>query len=162
MTENSDEARQLQQSGAYGTQLKDGRVSLSPYETLYLTEKGKAKIVDGRLKEMDFESVLRRARRGVQKFWTRYVVFRDLRNRGYTVKTALKFGADFRVYDKGVKPGEKHAKWIVFPSHEHETFTWKEFSAKNRVAHSTKKALLIAIVDDEDDVSYWEARWVRP
>ncbi|MCH6575484.1 MAG: tRNA-intron lyase, partial [Bacteroidetes bacterium] len=82
----------------------------------------------------------------------RFCVFRDIRNRGYIIKTALKFGADFRVYDRGVKPGEDHAKWVVYPVHETEVLTWHDFSAKNRVAHSTKKKLLIGIVDDEEDV----------
>ena len=85
-----------------------------------------------------------------------------MRNRGYIIKTALKFGADFRVYDRGVKPGEDHAKWIVYPVHEASVFTWHEFSAKNRVAHSTKKRLLLGVVDDENDVTYYEVRWMRP
>ena len=38
-----------------------------------------------------------RARKAEPNFWIRYCVFRDLRSRGYIVKTALKFGADFRV-----------------------------------------------------------------
>jgi tRNA-intron endonuclease len=40
--------------------------------------------------------------------------------------------------------------------------TWHDFSAKNRVAHSTNKTLLIAIVDEESDVSYYEVKWTRP
>jgi tRNA-intron endonuclease len=40
--------------------------------------------------------------------------------------------------------------------------TWHDFSAKNRIAHSTKKNLLIAIVDEEGDVSYYEVSWKRP
>ena len=85
-----------------------------------------------------------------------------MRNRGYIIKTALKFGADFRVYDRGVKPGEDHAKWIVYPVHESSTLTWYEFSAKNRVAHSTRKKLLVGCVDEESDVTYWEIAWKRP
>ena len=54
------------------------------------------------------------------------------------------------------------AKWIVYPVHETWTLTWYEWAAKNRVAHSTRKQLLLAIVDDESDVSYWEVRWTRP
>ena len=85
-----------------------------------------------------------------------------MRSRGYIVKTALKFGADFRVYDKGIKPGEDHAKWVVFPVHESNTLTWHDFSAKNRVSHSTRKKLLMAIVDNEDDVTYYEIAWKKP
>jgi tRNA-intron endonuclease len=85
-----------------------------------------------------------------------------MRERGYIVKTALKFGADFRVYDRGVKPGEDHARWILYPVKEGSTLTWHDFSAKNRVAHSTKKRLLIGVVDEENDVTYYEIKWVRP
>ena len=35
-------------------------------------------------------------------------------------------------------------------------------SAKNRVAHSTKKNLLLAIVDEEEVITYYEVRWLRP
>ena len=75
---------------------------------------------------------------------------------------ALKFGAEFRVYNKGVKPGEDHARWVVFPVHEGSTLTWYEFAAKNRVAHSTRKRLMIGIVDEEGDVTYYEIAWKRP
>ena len=85
-----------------------------------------------------------------------------MRNRGYIVKTALKFGADFRVYDRGVKPGDDHAKWIMYPVSESSMLTWYEFSAKNRVAHSTRKKLLIAIVDEEGDCTYYSISWTRP
>jgi tRNA-intron endonuclease len=85
-----------------------------------------------------------------------------LRKKGYVVKTALKFGADFRVYEKGAKPGQKHAKWLVFVENENNQLTWHEFSAKNRVAHSTKKKLLLSIVDAENSVSYYEVSWIKP
>lgn len=85
-----------------------------------------------------------------------------MRDRGYTIKTALKFGAEFRVYDKGKKPGEEHARWILYPVRESDMLTWHEFAAKNRVAHSTKKNLLIGIVDEENDTTYYEIRWVKP
>ena len=97
-----------------------------------------------------------------KKIQIKYPVFKDLRERGYIVKTALKFGADFRVYDKGSRPGVKHAKWIVFAEHESKKFSWSDFSAKNRIAHSTKKNLLIAIMDEEGDITYYEVKWMRP
>ena len=96
------------------------------------------------------------------KIQIKYSIFKDLRERGYIVKTALKFGADFRVYDKGARPGKKHAKWIVFAEHESKRLTWHEFSAKNRVAHSTRKNLLLAILDEEGDITYYEVKWIRP
>ncbi len=161
LTQDTDLARELFNQGRFGS-LQHRRVALSFFEALYLFENEKIIILDGRSKEMSHEALLRKAQQKDKQFWTKYAVFRDLRSRGYTVKTALKFGADFRVYDRGVKPGEDHAKWVVYPVYESETMTWHEFSSKNRVAHSTKKRLLLAVVDEEGDVSYWETRWLRP
>ena len=162
LTEDCDPARELCNRSGYGQILEKGKVQLSLMEALYLLEKGKISILDGRGKAMELDTFLRKAKKVEPKFWVRYCVFKDMRNRGYIIKTALKFGADFRVYDRGIKPGEDHARWVVYAVHEGEVQTWHEFAAKNRVAHSTKKRLLIAVVDDEGDVSFWEVRWMRP
>lgn len=162
ITEATNEARELYNQSRYGSLLEEGKVQLSLLEALYLIEKGKLKALDGKNKPINFEKFLKKARKVEPNFWIRYCVFKDIRNRGYIIKTALKFGADFRIYERGIKPGEDHAKWIVYPVHEGETLTWYEFAAKNRVAHSTKKRLLIGIVDDEGDVTYYEIKWVRP
>lgn len=162
ITEKSEDAKNLFEQSRFGTLLEDGKVQLSLLEAFYLMEKGKVMVLDGRNKEIKFETYLKKAKQIEPNFWIRYCVFKDMRDRGYIIKTALKFGADFRVYDRGIKPGEAHAKWIVYPVHEGEQLTWYEFAAKNRVAHSTKKRLLIGIVDDEGDVTYYEIRWVRP
>ena len=162
LTENSNDARELFNQSRYGSLTDDSKVQLSLIEALYLLEKGKLIILDGRNKELPQETFLKKAQKIEPNFWIRYCVFKDMRNRGYIVKTAMKFGADFRVYDRGIKPGEDHAKWIVFPVHEASSLTWYEFSAKNRVAHSTRKRLLVGCVDEENDVTYWEIRWVRP
>ncbi len=161
-TENSPQARELYEKSSYGKLLSDGRVRLSLLEAVYLTEKHRLIVLDGRNKTIRLEQLSNRAAKAEHDFWTRYAVFKDFRDRGYVIKTALKFGADFRIYDRGVKPGEQHAKWIVYPVKESAKLTWQDFAAKNRVAHSTKKNLLIAVVDDEGDVSYWEVRWLRP
>lgn len=162
ITENSDQAREFYNQGVYGKIIKDGRVQLSLTEAFYLLEKQRIRALDSKNNQLDSEKFLKKATKIEPNFWTRYCVYRDIRDRGYVIKTALKFGADFRIYDRGVKPGEDHARWIVYPVHESEHLTWYDFAAKNRVAHSTKKRLLIGVVDDEGDVSYWECKWMRP
>lgn len=162
VTENSNEARDLYNQSRYGVVLENGQLQLGLHEALYLMEKSKLEVYDQRKKLLSFTDYLKKAKKIEPNFWIRHAVFRDMRNRGYIIKTALKFGADFRVYDRGVKPGEDHARWVVYPVHEGSTLTWYEFAAKNRVAHSTKKRLMLAVVDDESDVTYWEVKWVRP
>ncbi|MCK9595650.1 tRNA-intron lyase [Candidatus Pacearchaeota archaeon] len=140
---------------------REDKIQYSIAEAIFLVEKGKMEIFakDKKLSKKEF---IEKCRKIDKKIQIKYLVFKDLRERGYVVKTALKFGADFRVYDKGAKPGEKHARWIVFAEHESKGLTWHEFSAKNRVAHSTKKNLLLAIADEEGDISYYEVKWIKP
>lgn len=161
LAEKSNEAVDLYNKSRYGEYVDD-KIQYSFVEALHLMERKRLNLKDGKNKSIKIDMFRKTCEKIEENFWVRYCVFRDLRKRGYIVKTALKFGADFRVYDKGVKPGDDHAKWIVYPLHETETLTLYEFSAKNRVAHSTRKTLLLAVVDDEGDVSYWNSSWVKP
>ena len=155
------EAKDLYAKSRFGEE-KEKQVVYSLVESFYLLESKKMSVFDRSNKRINEKSFVSKAIKTEPNFKIRYIVFKDLRNRGYIIKTALKFGADFRVYDRGIKPGDDHAKWIVFPVFEGETLTWYEWAAKNRVAHSTRKKLLLAIVDVEYDVSYWEANWIKP
>ncbi len=160
ISSNDPEANSLYKKSHFGEPVGE-KIQYSIPETLFLSEKGKIEVFL-RGKKITKKDLIKKLQRVDKRIQIKYPVFRDLRERGYIVKTALKFGADFRVYEKGDKPGKKHAKWIVFSDHESKRLTWHEFSAKNRVAHSTKKNLLLAIVDEESDVTYYEIKWIRP
>ncbi len=162
ITEDSNEAREFFNQGRFGSQSEEGNIHLSLIEACYLMDKDKLDVKDRRNRSLSKSAFLKRCKKTVKNFLVKYAVFKDMRSRGYIVKTALKFGADFRVYERGVKPGDDHAKWVLYPVHESEVLTWHEFAAKNRVAHSTKKRLLLGIVDEEMDVTYYEIKWVRP
>tara|TARA_Y100000310_G_scaffold18086_1_gene17847 strand:- start:2212 stop:2742 length:531 start_codon:yes stop_codon:yes gene_type:complete len=160
LSEDNPRSRELYDKSRLG-ELKSGKFRYSLYESLFLIETKKMDVISTN-KNLSTEDFIKKAKRIDKNFFVKYLVFKDLRSRGYIVKTALKFGAEFRVYGKGTKPGEGHAKWIVFPVHETGTLTWHDLSAKSRVSHSTKKNLLIAVVDDESDVTYYEVAWKKP
>lgn len=160
VSSNSAEAYSLHEKSSFGEK-KDSKIIYSPSEALFLVEKGKMDVLS-KNKKLSKEELIKKFKKMDKKIHLKYPVFKDLREKGYVVKTALKFGAEFRVYEKGAKIGEKHSKWVVFTDYESKTFSWQEFSSKNRVAHSTKKNLLIAIVDEEGDITYYEVRWVKP
>jgi len=160
VSSNKKEAINLYSKSRFG-ELKNGKIIYSAVEALYLVEKKKLNLMFKK-KKLSFDRFIDKLREKDKKIDTKYIVFKNMRGRGYIVKTALKFGAEFRVYEKGVKPGQDHANWILFPVSESETMTWHDFSAKNRVAHSTKKNLLIGIVDEENDVTYYEVEWTKP
>ncbi len=156
---NDSNAFSLFEKSSLGS-LEKNIISYLDEEVIYLLEKEKIEVYS-RNKKLSLEEVKKKILGKDKKSLARYIVFKDLREKGYVVKSGFKFGGDFRVYDKGCSPKKEHSKWIVFVDLEKNNFRWTEFSAKNRVAHSTRKNLLIAIVDNEGDVIYYEIRWVR-
>ena len=159
ITSTSEEAFSFQQKSLLGEK-HNNKIEYSPVEALYLISKNKMHLSSGK-KEISFDALLKKIKRTDKKIETKFAVFSDLRKKGYIVKTALKFGAEFRVYEKGVKPGTDHARWLVHCVRENDVLNWHEFAARNRVAHSTKKNLLIGIVDEEEDVLYYEIKWMK-
>jgi tRNA-intron endonuclease len=157
---NSMEAFSLYEKSCLGEK-KEGKIEYSLAEALFLISEKRLTVYAGK-KLLPFDELMKKLKRIDKKIETKFIVFRNLRKKGYILKTALKYGADFRIYSKGIKPGENHARWILFCTRENEALTWHDFAAKNRIAHSIKKNLLIAIVDEESDVSYYEITWLKP
>ncbi len=160
ITSVSPEAFSLYEKSRFGEK-KENKVEYSGVEALFLLSKKKLEIFSAN-KSLSEESLIKKLRKKDKKIETKLAVFSDLRKKGYILKTALKFGAEFRVYSPKTFPGEAHAKWILLTVKESDALKWHEFTAKTRVAHSTKKNLLIGIVDEEDSVSYYEISWIRP
>lgn len=129
---------------------------LSAYEALYLVEKGKGKIMRGD-KELGASDIYKEKGFSLPE----YLVYKDLRLKGYNIKSGLKYGYPFRVYEKGVKAGEDHAQWLVEVFEETKSLKIRDVAGKNRVAHSTNKKMLFAIVDSENSITYIENSWKR-
>jgi len=126
---------------------------LSSFETLYLIEKEWIE-VEKNSKKLSFDEVSKILK--VPNY--EYLVFKDLRSKGCLVKSGLKYGFLFRVYEKG---SSLHAKWLVDAVKESGKTSYKDLAGKSRVAHSTKKQVLMAVVDSEDSVTYFELGWKR-
>jgi tRNA-intron endonuclease len=159
ISSNSTEAFSLFEKSNYGEKV-GSKVEYSPVEALFLLENNKISIKSNN-KKISFIDLLKKTKRIDKRIDTKLAIYSDLRNKGYIAKSALKFGADFRVYNKGVRPSEDHARWLLIASKENEKLDYNDFAAKNRIANSTKKRLLIAILDDEGDVSYYETSWIK-
>jgi len=130
---------------------------INTYEVLYLLEKKRIRVFDKKGKEYSFEDILKSKNIGLNV----YLVFADLVKNGYDVKSGLKYGVEFRIYPKGEKKGDTHSSWLVTVANSEKSFKVNDFAGKNRVAHSTKKNLLMAVVDIENSITYFESAWKR-
>lgn len=157
---SSHEAFSLYDKVHWGEKHQNG-IEYTLLEALALMHAKKMHVSLGK-KTLSEDTLLAKAKKQDKRAELKLTVLKDLRKKGYVVKTALKFGAEFRVYEKGIKPGQDHAPWLLFPVREHETLKWYDFAAKSRVATSTGKKLLLAIVDESGDVTYYQVNWTRP
>jgi len=151
---------------AYG-KVMGKRLELAFVEALYLLEKEKI-VLTKNGKKISFSELMSAGLRLDPRLHEKYVVYSDLRERGLVVKTGFKFGCDFRVYKRGVGvkkgpkgPGE-HTKWIVFVVPEDYTCAFQELSRAVRLAHSIRARMLWSIVDNENNVTYYEVLRLKP
>jgi len=164
----------LYAESGYGKPLpeeKPNRIELDLAEAAYLVEKEKLKIFTkekGKKKKNELKEIIEIGAKSVVMFHPSFMVYRDLRERGYVVKTGFKFGTVFRVYERGVKlvrgpkAPHEHTKWIVQPVAEESAFSLPEMSRAVRLAHNIRATLLWAVVDKESDVTYYELTRLTP
>lgn len=151
---------QLQQKG-FGER-KQRELILDLREALFLLQKEKLDLKDIDGKKVSAEELLKFASKKEKNFYSKFLVYSDLREKGYCVKTGFKFGFDLRVYPRGAKPGEEHTQWVIKVAEQSERFSMPEYSRMIRLAQNLKTCLLIAIVDSENDINYYEAKRILP
>lgn len=150
------QASQIHEHGATGKPLSGGRLQLSPIEALYLMDKEKLRVIEEKSKEeLDFEKLSSKLAEKNPKLLLKYRAYQDLRSRGLVVKTGLKYGAHFRVYKRGETPGSGHSPYLVHAISENSEITPPELARAIRLAHSVRKKMIFAVVDDEGDVTYY-------
>lgn len=143
----------------FGEEKEEGLV-LSLYEAAYLLEREKIRIVrEG--EEVHFTAFLTYAESRIPEFLIRYSVFKDIRNRGYVIKTGFKFGTHFRVYPRGKKPGEAHTKYVIHVIPEEQKIEAQDLSRMVRLARAIKTELVLALVDSENEIVYYKVERIN-
>ncbi len=125
-------------SRGYGC-LEDKFLVLSLIEALFLVDLGWLE-VKYKNKTLSFEELYNYSQNFEKKICLKFLVYKDLRKRGYIVKTGLKYGADFRVYDRGANIEKEHSIYLVKVFNEDSSIYINELTGFVRVAHSVKKS----------------------
>ena len=142
---------QLRNKG-YGDK-ENNNYFLETYEALYLLHLNKLVITNGDV--VDFSDLLKHALRYDKEIVTKFLVYRDLRSRGYVVKEGFGFGTDFRVYDRGGYE-KKRAKYVVFCVNEGINVKVGELSKHVREIETMGKNAIAAVVERRGEVIYYK------
>ncbi len=146
---------------------EEKKLELSFVEALYLLEKGRIAVKKSG-KKIGFHGLMEFGLGRDRRLHEKFIVYKDIRDRGFVAKTGFKFGCDFRVYQRGVgvkkgpKSASEHTKWIVYTVPEDYSCSFAELSRAVRLAHSIRAQMLWAIVDNEDCVTYFEVVRIKP
>ncbi len=124
---------------------KGGMTILSLLESAYLMEKGMLEVYQGD-RRLGLEEIVEMGRKKDGNFDRRLEVYRDLKERDFVVKTGLKFGSDFRVYEY-VSEEIPHSKYLV--NVFRKPIPAFEIVRAVRLAHSVRKTLVFACKDGE-------------
>ncbi len=122
-------------------------------------EKNRIKIKHGD-KEVDPEYLYKRGIRLVERFHELYIVYKDLRDKGFVLRRGLKFGCDYLVYVYG--PGIDHAPYGLQVYSIKDRVNPIEYVRMGRLLHSVRKKLVIALVDEKDNIEYILFSWWKP
>jgi tRNA-intron endonuclease len=99
-------------------------------------------------------------RKQYDKFDMKYIVFENLRDKGYIVSPGIKFGCDFAIYEQG--PGIDHAPFLVQVSNTEEIIPAINIVLCGRLATTVKKQFIIAIPKGiEKNVEFIGFDWWR-
>jgi len=127
---------------------------LKPFEALYLLYTGKLDLQKGN-KNIRFDDFLQSCIKEDPDMLTKFLIFRDLRTKGYIVKDGFGFGSDFRVYERG-QFGNKDAKYLVFALTEGKNEKIGQLQKKIEEITKMGKEPIISVIERRGEIIYYK------
>ncbi|ELZ21540.1 tRNA splicing endonuclease [Haloterrigena salina JCM 13891] len=148
-----DDARQrYHDSRGYGYPLEGNEIALAPIEAAHLLYRGDLEaVVDDSGERLDFRAFV--AREPGRKFGVRFLVYADLRSRGFYLSPASEpwvadppaEPADFAVFPRGKGPGDGEIEYAL-----------RVIGERTDVPAGELTAGVLAVVDEESEITYFE------
>ncbi len=143
------DALSLYEQNGYGRKEKDGTLRLDTKEALYLIARGKIEVPG-----YTFDSLLAECAKQ-PGFLRNFIVYRDIRERGYVITTGPQ---DFRIFPRGQRPGKGNSRYLMRVLSERDVVDFSSVIADAKAAANMRKQLVIAVLDDEHELTYYEVR----
>jgi len=140
-------------SRGYGLTEKE-TFRLSFYEALYLLNKELLEVKNEENEPVDFQSLLQLYQDKDENAWINYLVYRDLRTRGYVVREGFGTGTDFRIYERG-SYGKDTAQYLVLSIQEGKPLPIQDLTNALQRCQSQKKELIIAVMNRRGETVYY-------
>lgn len=137
----------------FGESEKDTLI-LNSFETLYLLYNDKLELKKVN-KTIAFDELIQKYIQKNDDILTRFLLYRDLRTKGYVVKDGFGFGSDFRVYERG-NYGLKDAKFIIFAFNEGTQQKLGKLYKNIEQITKMGKEPIIAVIERRGEIIYYK------
>jgi len=111
-------------------------------------------------KKVSFDKLAELAQKKAGDAWTKFVIYRDLKSRGYIVREGFGFGTDLRVYERGDYP-KKPAKYVVFALDEGIEKGMADLQKSVKEMAKMGKEAIIAVIERRGEVIYYKVSRAR-
>ena len=155
------EASSVYAKGFFGTLDAEAGLRLDRYESVYLAEMGRIELRGTNGRAVGWAGAFRRAVKAEPGFPVRYLVFRDLRQRGYVVRAGPP-PVDFSVLPRGGTLHKTPSRYWVEVLSEREPFDLAMVVQLAERAQAARKLLWLGVVDEESDLTYYRIRRPAP
>ena len=137
----------------FGESEKDNLI-LDPIETLYLLYNNKLELKKVN-KTIIFDELIQKYIQKNDDTLIRFLLYRDLRTKGYAVKDGFGFGSDFRVYERGTY-GLKDARYVIFVFNEGtQQKIGKLYKNIDEITKMGKEPI-IAVIERRGEIIYYK------
>ena len=127
---------------------------LDSFETLYLLYNNKLELKKIN-KSISFDKLIQKYIQKNDDTLIRFLLYRDLRTKGYVVKDGFGFGSDFRVYERG-NYGIKDARFIIFAFNEGtQEKIGKLYKNIDEITKMGKEPI-IAVIERRGEIIYYK------
>lgn len=140
-------------SRGYGL-IEENYLILSFYEALYLNDKKILEVSSQNNDSISFRDLLQYYEKNNQNAWVNYLVYRDLRSRGYVVRGGFGSGIDFRIYERG-SYGKNVASTLILITQEGRPLSIDYLTSTMKQCQSQKKALVLAVMNRRGEIVYY-------
>jgi len=131
----------------FGETLSENKLELNLLEGVFLLEEDKIKIYSNK-SEIKFNELVKIANQKITNFEIKYLVFKDLRNRGHAIKLCKD--------DKKINFYEFKNKFLIITFSERDFLDIDETKLILKTFKKENKQLWFGIVDEEGDLTYYK------
>lgn len=110
--------------------------------------------VEGTENYLSFQDLLEKYKSIEKNAWIKYLIYRDLRSRGYIVREGFGLGVDFRLYGRG-EYSKDAAEYLVYGVYEGMTLSIEDLTQVLMRSQNLKKTLILAVIDRRGEIVYY-------